>query len=79
MLFPQAKFAQFAAAAGLLAALFNMSLGPILGAWLDSLGNDYRYTFLAASGLALGAVAFGVCLYLRWSALGGRERYVAPE
>jgi MFS family permease len=78
MLFPQAKFAQFAAAAGLLAALFNMSLGPILGAWLDGLDNDYRYTFLAGSGLALGAVAFGVCLYLRWSALGGRERYVAP-
>lgn len=79
MLFPRAKFAQFAAAAGLLAALFNMSLGPVLGAWLDGLGNQYRYTFLAGGGIAVTAVALGLWVHLRWSALGGRERYVAPE
>ncbi|HLP26931.1 MAG TPA: MFS transporter [Acidobacteriota bacterium] len=79
MLFPRAKFAQFAAAAGLLAALFNMSLGPVLGAWLDGLGNQYRYTFVAGSMIAFAAVALGLWLHVRWSALGGRERYVAPE
>ncbi len=79
MLFPRAKFAQFAAAAGLLAALFNIALGPLLGAWLDRLGNQYRYTFLAGSVLAFTAIALGVWLHARWSALGGRDRYVAPE
>jgi MFS family permease len=79
MLFPRAKFAQFAAAAGLLAALFNMALGPVLGAWLDGLGNQYRYTFLAGSVIAFVSIALGVWLHVRWSALGGRERYVAPE
>jgi MFS family permease len=79
MLFPRAKFAQFAAAAGLLAALFNMSLGPLLGAWLDSLGNQYRYTFLAGGVIAFSAIGLGVWLHARWSALGGREGYVAPE
>lgn len=79
MLFPRAKFAQFAAAAGLLAALFNMSLGPLLGLWLDGLGNQYRYTFLAGSVIAFVSIALGSWLYLRWSALGGRDRYVAPE
>jgi MFS family permease len=79
MLFPRAKFAQFAAAAGLLAAIFNMALGPVLGAWLDGLGNQYRYTFLAGSLLAFGAVALGVWLHGRWSAHGGREGYTAPE
>lgn len=79
MLFPRVKFAQFAAAAGLLAALFNMSLGPVLGAWLDSLGNQYRYTFLAGSGIAFVSIGLGIWLHVRWSALGGRERYVAPE
>lgn len=79
MLFPRVKFAQFAAAAGLLAALLNMSLGPVLGAWLDSLGNQYRYTFLAGSGIAFVSIGLGIWLHVRWSALGGRERYVAPE
>ncbi|RXK55878.1 MFS transporter [Oleiharenicola lentus] len=79
MLFPRAKFAQFAAAAGLLAALFNMSLGPVLGAWLDGLGNQYRYTFLAGSGLAAVGTGLGLWLHVRWTALGGRTGYVAPE
>lgn len=79
MLFPTAKFAQFAAAAGLVGAVFNMALGPVLGALLDSLGNQYRYTFLAGAVLAAVALALGLWLHARWSALGGRRSYSAPE
>lgn len=79
MLFPAPKFAQFAAAAGLIAALFNMALGPVLGALLDALGNQYRYTFLAGAVIAALALGLGVWLHRRWQALGGRTGYVAPE
>jgi MFS family permease len=79
MLFPREKFAQFAAAAGLLAALFNMALGPLVGAWLDHLGNQYRYTFLAGSVLAALSAVLGLWLHARWLRLGGRQGYVAPE
>jgi len=78
MLFPQAKFAQFAAAGGLVAAVFNMALGPVLGAGLDALGSDYRYTFLAGALLAVTALGLGAWLHRRWTALGGRTGYVAP-
>jgi MFS family permease len=79
MLFPNSKFAQFAAAAGFLAAGLNMSLGPLLGLSLDFLGNDYRFTFLWGGAIALTSVIFGVVVYLRWQRLGGQVRYIAPE
>ena len=79
LLFPSAKFAQFAAAAGLVAALFNITLGPALGALLDGLGNHYRYTFALGSLVALLAVALGIWLHRRWTALGGAKNYVAPD
>jgi MFS family permease len=79
MLFPKAKFAQFAAAAGLIAAFFNMGLGPLLGAWLDGLGNQYRFTFVAGAGLALASLGLGFWLHRRWMTLGGRTGYAAPE
>ena len=79
MLFPKLKFAQFAAAAGLIAALFNMAVGPALGAVLDSLGHNYRYTFLAGSLIACAALGLGFVVYRRWIQLGGNTAYVAPE
>jgi MFS family permease len=78
-LYPKLKFAQFAAAGGLIAALFNMALGPLLGAGLDRLGSDYRYTFLAGSGLALLSVGLGRIVLRHWHRLGGQQGYVAPE
>jgi MFS family permease len=78
-LFPRAKFAQFAAAAGLLAAMFNMMLGPLLGGLLDGLGHDYRFIFVIGGGLALIAIILGLRLHRRWQALGGQRSYVAPE
>jgi MFS family permease len=79
MLFPGSRFAQFAAAAGFLAAGLNMSLGPLLGLSLDFLGNDYRFTFLWGGAIAVISVLFGLIVYLRWQRLGGQTRYVAPE
>jgi MFS family permease len=79
MLFPKLKFAQFAAAAGLIAAFFNMVLGPVLGAVLDRLGSDYRYTFLAGSMLAVGSLGLGLFVHRRWQQHGGQSAYVAPE
>lgn len=76
MLFPQAKFAQFAAAAGLLAALCNMALGPVLGAALDALGNQYRYTFLAGALIALVSLVLGLAVHRAWTRRGG---HIAPE
>lgn len=78
LLFPQVKFAQFAAAAGLVAALFNMVLGPLLGYWLDALGNEYRFTFLASGLIAAASCVLGLWVHQRWTALGGRRGYVAP-
>ncbi len=79
MLFPNSKFAQFAAAAGFLAAGLNMSLGPMLGLSLDLMGNDYRLTFLWAGSISLISVLFGLIVYVRWQRLGGQTRYIAPE
>ena len=79
MLFPTQKFAQFAAAAGLVAALCNIALGPALGGLLDALGNDYRYTFLAGGVIGLIACLLGLLVHARWQRLGGKNHYVAPK
>lgn len=79
LLFPTQKFAQFAAAAGLVAAVFNMALGPMLGGALDALGNDYRYTFLAGGLIGFIAIMAGLVVHARWRRLGGKNHYVAPE
>jgi MFS family permease len=79
MLFPRIRFAQFAAAAGLVAALFNISLGPLLGGWMDWLGNQYRYVFLVGSCIGLVGFLLGLWLHARWQSFGGRQNYQAPE
>lgn len=78
MLYPKLKFAQFASAGGLLLALANIGLGPIMGEILDWLGHDYRYTFGAGALIALAALLFNLVVYRRFMALGGPKRYVAP-
>ncbi len=78
LLYPQLKFAQFAAAAGLFQALFSMLLAPILGMALDQLGNNYRYTFLAGSLMAFASVAVGWKVHRHWQENGGQSAYVAP-
>jgi len=56
-----------------------MGLGPLLGALLDRLGSDYRYTFLASSLLAALALGLSRSVARRWQQFGGNTRYTAPE
>ncbi len=79
MLFPKLKFAQFAAAVALITAISSIVLGPALGALLDRLGHDYRYTFVLGSVIGATAVLATVVVYRRFMAMGGPRGYVAPE
>ena len=78
MLFPKLKFAQFASAGALLFALVNVVFGPALGAVLDLLHHDYRFTFGFGALIALVALLVNVEVYRRFMALGGPKGYVAP-
>jgi len=78
-LYPRAKFAQFASAAGLLVAASVMVVPPLVGLYLDSTGHVYRHTFLAGAGLAVLALVALVVVNRRFMALGGPKGYVAPE
>lgn len=79
MLFPKLKFAQFAAAGGILLSVCNVAFGPILGVLLDLLGHDYRYTFGLSSLMAFIALLLSLVVYYRFMAIGGPKHYVAPE
>lgn len=59
-LLPADRFAQFASAMGIIGAIANIVLPPILGTFLDHVGHQYRYSFFASALLALGAVAASV-------------------
>jgi MFS family permease len=78
-LFPAAKFAQFASAAGLVGAFGYMVLPPLLGAWLDLTGHVYRHTFAMSGLLALLAFAAFVVVWKKFQALGGIRGYTPPE
>lgn len=62
VVFPKLKFAQFAAAAWMTNSLCQIVLGPVLGAYLDLLGNDYRYTFLTGALLCLATLFTGLVM-----------------
>jgi MFS family permease len=79
MLLPQAAFARFASALGVVVALGTMILGPVIGQLLDYSHHVYRYSYLASSGLAFLALLAGLVLHAQFMKLGGPKRYVAPE
>jgi MFS family permease len=78
-LLPKAEFAQFASAGGIIGSLSWMMLAPVSGFLLDHLHHEYRYTFFM--GFVLAALGFLGLLIVhgKFMALGGPERYVAPE
>jgi len=78
-LFPNARFAQFASAAGGLTAAGTMLLGPMLGQFLDRTGHIYRYTYLASSAIAALGLGTLLIVYAKWQRLGGMRHYEAPE
>jgi MFS family permease len=77
-LFPRTKFAQFASAAGILAAMGLMVVPPALGWFLDSIGQVYRYTFLIGGVLAVVAAAAFVIVLFKFRQLGGDGAYRPP-
>jgi MFS family permease len=78
-LFPRAKFAQFASAAGIILAVGFIGVPPVVGRLLDLTDHAYHYTFVIGGGLAAtGALAFFI-LYRQFVALGGSERYAPPS
>ena len=78
-LYPRMKFAQFASAWGLMFGLGYIVTTPLMGLFLDLVGHQYRYTFLAAGLVAaLGVAAFAIT-YRRFLQLGGPTNYAAPE
>lgn len=78
MLFPQDRFAQFAAAATFMSSLLSIVVSPLVGLILDHLGRDYRFIFGLSSLLALAALLVGTRLYRLFRQHGGPHHYVAP-
>ncbi len=77
-LFPRAKFAQFASAAGIMGAMGFMLVPPALGWFLDRTGQVYRYTFLLGGVLAVIAAAAFVVVFYKFKQLGGDRGYQPP-
>jgi len=77
-LFPQAKFAQFASAAGIASALGYMILPPVVGLWLDASGHVYRYTFLGSGVIGVLSFVALFITYRKFLKLGGDKNYSPP-
>lgn len=78
-LFPQARYAQYASAAGILGSLAGIVFVPALGGFIDFTGEIYRYTFFAGAAIAAIALAISFFVYGRFVQYGGPRNYVAPE
>lgn len=78
-LYPHAKYAQFASAAGIVGSIAGMVTGPAVGAALDASGSVYRYTYAMAGVFALATLVTGSVVYSKFLRLGGPDGYVAPN
>jgi MFS family permease len=78
-LLPKAEFAQFGSAGGAIGSVAWMMLAPLSGLLLDHVHRDYRYTYLIGFGLTIAGLLGFLVLHSKFMALGGPERYVAPE
>lgn len=79
MLLPKSKFAQYASAWGIIMAFAGMSIGPIVGTFLDATGHNYRLTFLVSCGITVLALFLGFIVLRKIQRMGGLKQYVAPE
>ena len=77
-LYPQERFAQFQSAANILAALGYTLVPPLVGAWLDLTGQNYRHTFVASGLLAAASALIFAWLLRPFDALGGARNYQPP-
>jgi MFS family permease len=77
-LFPRMKYAQFASAAGVVAALLNIVVAPVVGELLDKTGHAYRITCDIGFLLALASLGLMLGVLRRFNGLGGTAAYVPP-
>lgn len=77
-LLPQARFAQFASAGGIIGAVLNMILPLAVGYCLDLSHHDYRLTYFASSGLSFLALGCFAVVYRYWRRFGGPHHFEAP-
>jgi Na+/melibiose symporter-like transporter len=78
-LLPQGRFAQFASAASLVAALCVMILPPLLGWLIQVLGHQYQYAFLLGFIIAAASAGSFALLLSGYKKLGGDVSYDPPE
>jgi MFS family permease len=78
MLFPKVTFAQFTAAAAVLAHLGSITLSVVQGAILDFSGSNYSLVWIMGGVLCLGSTACLIVVYRRFLALGGMKGYAPP-
>lgn len=78
-LFPRAKFAQFASAAGIILAMGFICVPPVVGRILDLSNHAYHYTFVIGGGVAAAGCATFFVLYRQFLSLGGMRNYTPPS
>jgi MFS family permease len=78
-LFPRAKFAQFASAAGIILAFGFIGVPPVVGRILDLTHHTYHYTFVIAGIVAAAGALIFAYLYRQFVSLGGMKNYNPPS
>lgn len=78
-LFPRAKFAQFASAAGIINAIGFICVPPGVGRLLDVTGHIYHYTFVIGGAVAVLGMVLFVVVYRQFGELGGTKNYQPPS
>jgi MFS family permease len=78
-LFPRAKFAQFASAAGIILAMGFICVPPVVGKLLDLTDHAYHYTFVIGGSVAAAGFVLFLIVYRQFSALGGSKNYTPPS
>ncbi len=77
-IYPQALFAQFISAFGIISAICSLVFAPVVGALLDMLGHDYRYLFLFAGIVTIAGILLMIKVYRNFLAQGGHKEYQPP-
>jgi len=75
---PKDRFAQLAAAGGVIGSIATVMITPLIGGVLDLSHHCYRLTYLMGSGFALLSLIPAIWVYRKFMALGGDDNYQAP-
>jgi len=78
-LFPQARYAQFTSAAGLLDSVFMLAFFPLMAYFFDLIGKDYSYSFYMGMGIGIFSLVAAFFFMPHFKKHGGYNNYVAPE